>query len=1437
MKRKTLIRFIICLLAVLIVELSFIGFSHAKYARSYTVTQSLSVNIAANQYTLTLDANGGAFADNSATKTKPVEYKGNYGELASPARRGYTFDGWFTAKTDGTKVDANDTVEITQNTTIYAHWTANTYKVKYDANGGTGSMDDQNLTYDTEKTLSANAFSRTGYTFTGWNTKADGTGSQFTDKANVLNLTAEPNSVVVLYAQWRINSYRVDLYSNLLYGLEDTETEVVAEGIKYTIQNKRITGTGINQIDPQDCYGYSSAWVTLEAGKTYRFTADCDGTFGGWDSDVEVRFMLGGENWDGNTSKRCKTSSTDCTFTPNYSGEYCMRFEVNQLGETHWLDNINVAEKIGSITVTSETGYTDLYIPTRQGYTFDKWVDLDEMTYGTTTALTKNEDHALFAQWIPNSYNIQFHANGATGDMGTQTFIYDIAQKLNANTLTKEGYGFAGWNTKADGSGTAYADEAEIRNLAEGGSVTLYAQWIMQNYTIRFEANGGEGAMADVKAMFDEPVTLTTNLFTRTGYKFTGWNTKADGNGVAYTDGASVMNVPSSDGVVSVLYAQWEKLPAYTLIYDANGGTGGPKAQTVYADAENQAVSFDISAEIPTYVSASGVSYVFLGWSEDASLTAALQYSADGSNVEDPGQTLKTVATIDYADSTKTKTLYAVWGVTYRLSYDAGAGEGVPASEEKFGRLTGCTFDVDSETRPQLTDHEFRYWTTNVHYVTGEETDTTVMYLQGSTIHVSADFSDKVLYARYYNKGALTVTYLANVPYLGVAYNMPEDASITQDLESDTVPYTISYASTPTVKKQGNGTDFALLGWSTSPNATEPEYTVGQSVNLNRYNDQATMLYAVWDVIPVIVCSDATNIGSGSGGNIYFNATSYNDTVTDGFYWNTRCVTWIKHSAAENPEKVRVDFYASYVNSRNNQIITGFSRTEGEESRDAIDLINITTGNIGGYIDKSFYLDQTMWDGKVYNEEFNAYFIPIYAVYDEFVYVYQYLHYQNNRNSSQVAIHGHQYNAKYLASLYESGTVSIPLFYKSGSEYTTSNFWLYPSNLRYGDEYSVIGWAWNADATVPDGQVLAVNTGQPPVYTPSGNVNTHLTYDRIMSLNIKDVGTDGEEGICTASVDSNGVRCYTYTLHVVYDEVVETNTFRIVLDYNDGVDSLPNDDLDSVVTQDDSYTYFSSKNNMLNFDCDFSKCLPSENYDVAGWSLSRTELALDFIQYPPAQSPNSNYYSEGLVAKNLPFTVSTSDSYNKEGNFYYRRLYAVYAKSLCFDSAYQGTVNNMPDTVNVYTHYEFEGNTASITIPAAIPTRNEAVFAGWTDGVHTYQPGDVVVVESASITLSAVWQNKYNFKLVYDWNYEGGATFSELSYSNTVSHMEIDIIQSIPAREGYTFLGWAETPDAEKPAYTTPAQEGTTATIVITATSSNETTVKTLYAVWEQKTE
>ncbi len=78
----------------------------------------------------------------------------------------------------------------------------NVYNVKYHANGGSGSMSDSVHTYDTEKKLTENAFSRTGYTFIGWNTKADGSGTSYESEASVKNLTAANGGTVTLYAQW-----------------------------------------------------------------------------------------------------------------------------------------------------------------------------------------------------------------------------------------------------------------------------------------------------------------------------------------------------------------------------------------------------------------------------------------------------------------------------------------------------------------------------------------------------------------------------------------------------------------------------------------------------------------------------------------------------------------------------------------------------------------------------------------------------------------------------------------------------------------------------------------------------------------------------------------------------------------------------------------------------------------------------------------------------------------------------------------------------------------------------------------------------------------------------------------------------------------------------------------------------------------------------------
>ncbi len=80
------------------------------------------------------------------------------------------------------------------------------------------------------------------------------------------------------------------------------------------------------------------------------------------------------------------------------------------------------------------------------------------------------------------TYDVVFNANGGTGSMEKQHFVYDAEPTvLTKNTFTREGYTFVGWNTKADGSGTTYADEEKVRNLTDeaGGKVTLYAQWGM----------------------------------------------------------------------------------------------------------------------------------------------------------------------------------------------------------------------------------------------------------------------------------------------------------------------------------------------------------------------------------------------------------------------------------------------------------------------------------------------------------------------------------------------------------------------------------------------------------------------------------------------------------------------------------------------------------------------------------------------------------------------------------------------------------------------------------------------------------------------------------------------------------------------------------------------------------------------------------------------
>ena len=165
-------------------------------------------------------------------------------------RDGYIFLGWNT-KADGTGIDYIDQQElesIDEDLNLYAIWIPNKYTITFDANGGTGEMEEQEFTYGVEQQLKENAFIKEGYTFDSWNTKSDGTGTQYTNQQVINNF----NNDIILYAIWKeilrpITNISMNNTSlELTIWKKDTEQLTVTIEPENTTDNKNITWSSNN---------------------------------------------------------------------------------------------------------------------------------------------------------------------------------------------------------------------------------------------------------------------------------------------------------------------------------------------------------------------------------------------------------------------------------------------------------------------------------------------------------------------------------------------------------------------------------------------------------------------------------------------------------------------------------------------------------------------------------------------------------------------------------------------------------------------------------------------------------------------------------------------------------------------------------------------------------------------------------------------------------------------------------------------------------------------------------------------------------------------------------------------------------------------------------------------------------------------------------------
>ena len=239
-------------------------------------------------------------------------------------------------------------------------------------------------------------------------------------------------------------------------------------------------------------------------------------------------------------------------------------------------------------------GYKDHALVT----TYGEWIANEDGT--TTRDVTKKCQYCGYEEKVKEyQVKLTYDANGGEGTIDSATGAAGESVTVAENVFTRNNYTFTGWNTQADGKGTAYK-AGDSFTLTDKDTV-LYAQWSENapaQVNVSYDANGGTGTMESMTGDVGSEIVIAQNGFARSGYTFTGWNTQADGKGTAYKAGDS-FTLTDKD---TVLYAQWNKLVTVSFDLCGHGGANIPSQTFVSGNKASE----------PTAPKEDG--WVFGGW-------------------------------------------------------------------------------------------------------------------------------------------------------------------------------------------------------------------------------------------------------------------------------------------------------------------------------------------------------------------------------------------------------------------------------------------------------------------------------------------------------------------------------------------------------------------------------------------------------------------------------------------------------------------------------------------------------------------------------------------------------------------------------------------------------------------------------------------------------
>jgi len=530
------------------------GFHSDNVANASSWLSNTTTVVLGGPFTATLDRRGGTGGTASVT---PVLGRA-MPAITPPTYAGFTFDGYFSATSGGTRYyNANGSsatnYNVVGNTTLYAQWVVSTFASTINNTGtayhGTnsaitptttvsGGSSSVTFTFNAQIPASVTVPTRTGYEFMGlWTTNATSGGTQYYtgtgSRAFTTNYTTA--AATPLFARWRARTYTITL--------------------------DRQSGT-TGSTSATATYDLAMPAITAPTRTGYTFQGYFTATTGGTQYYSNT----------GASSRNCNLTANTTLFARWAANTFTVSFNAN--GGT--------GGQTGNVTATYDSNMPAITTtrPVRTGYTFEGW--WDATTGGTqyytaagASARTWNKTAAatLYARWTPLTYTVFFsRPDATTPGVDSRTATYD-SSVFSGNAWVapqRTGHTFTGYWTTATGGdrvvSAAGALEANVsgytnasRQWIRTSTATLHAQWTANSYTVTLDRQTGAGGLGSLTATFGLPLRDLTSLElpTRAKYTFGGYWSGTGGTGVQFYTAAGESLRTWSGTANTTLYAYW----------------------------------------------------------------------------------------------------------------------------------------------------------------------------------------------------------------------------------------------------------------------------------------------------------------------------------------------------------------------------------------------------------------------------------------------------------------------------------------------------------------------------------------------------------------------------------------------------------------------------------------------------------------------------------------------------------------------------------------------------------------------------------------------------------------------------------------------------------------------------------------------------------------